>query len=138
MKLTKRELDVMKILWSAKKPLMVSEIVQLDNDSTIYSVQRLISNLLKKGMIEVDSIVFNQKALARKFKPTANAENVEIELIQDMLKDSFGKDIPASHLIAALLPNDSSPEALNELADLEKIISDRISELLTEKNKERS
>ncbi len=25
-------------------------------------------------MIEVDSIVFNQKALARKFKPTANAE----------------------------------------------------------------
>ena len=66
MKLTKRELDVMKILWNAKKPLMVSEIVQLDNDSTIYSVQRLISNLLKKGMIEVDSIVFNQKALARK------------------------------------------------------------------------
>ena len=117
---------------------MVSEIVQLDNDSTIYSVQRLISNLLKKGMIEVDSIVFNQKALARKFKPTANAENVEIELIQDMLKDSFGKDIPASHLIAALLPNDSSPEALNELADLEKIISDRISELSSEKNKERS
>ena len=51
MKLTKRELDVMKILWNAKKPLMVSEIVQLDNDSTIYSVQRLISNLLKKGMI---------------------------------------------------------------------------------------
>lgn len=49
MKLTKRELDVMKILWNAKKPLMVSEIVQLDNDSTIYSVQRLISNLLKKG-----------------------------------------------------------------------------------------
>ena len=109
MKLTKRELDVMKILWNAKKPLMVSEIVQLDNDSTIYSVQRLISNLLKKGMIEVDSIVFNQKALARKFKPTA-----------------------------ALLPNDSSPEALNELADLEKIISDRISELSSEKNKERS
>lgn len=100
MKLTKRELDVMKILWNAKKPLMVSEIVQLDNDSTIYSVQRLISNLLKKGMIEVDSIVFNQKALARKFKPTANAENVEIELIQDMLKTLLEKIF----LLLILLP----------------------------------
>ncbi len=47
----------------------------------------------------------------------------------------LGKDIPASHLIAALLPNDSSPEALNELADLEKIISDRISELSTDKER---
>lgn len=45
MKLTKRELAIMRVLWDADHPLMVSEIVQKDKNGTIYSVQRIIQNL---------------------------------------------------------------------------------------------
>ena len=68
-KLTNRELAVMRILWEADHSLMVSEIVQKDKNGTIYSVQRIIQNLMKKNMVAIDGIAYNKKALGRTFKP---------------------------------------------------------------------
>lgn len=130
MKLTTRELSVMKILWEAGEPLMVSEIVQRDPGSTIYSVQRIMQNLLKKNIVAVDSITYNKKSLARKFKPLVSSESVELTLLQDMFNNMVSKDIMASHLIAALLPTENTEETLAELNALERIIAERKRELL--------
>ena len=77
-KLTNRELAVMRILWEADHSLMVSEIVQKDKNGTIYSVQRIIQNLMKKNMVAIDGIAYNKKALGRTFKPLVSAESIEI------------------------------------------------------------
>ncbi len=130
MKLTNRELAVMKILWEADEPLMVSEIVQRDPNSTIYSVQRIIQNLMKKNIVAVDSIAYNKKSLARKFKPLISAESVELTLLQDMFNNMVSKDIMASHLIAALLPTENTERTLEELNALEQIIAERKQQLL--------
>lgn len=66
MKLTNRELAVMRILWEAEKPLMVFEIVQRNKDGTIYSVQRIIQNLNKKSMVAVDGIAY-KKSVGQKW-----------------------------------------------------------------------
>lgn len=133
MKLTKRELAVMKILWEANEPLMISEIVQRDKNSTIYSVQRIMQNLLKKNMVTVDEIVYNKKALTRKFKPLVDSESIELNILQDMFRNMVNKNIVASHLIAALLPTENDEKTLEELEELEKIIAERKRQILTEK-----
>ena len=130
MKLTNRELEVMRILWAAEKPLMVSEIVQKDKNGTIYSVQRIIQNLIKKDMVAVEGIAYNKKALGRTFKPLVSSEVIELSNIQEMLGNMVSKDITASHLIAALLPSDNDEKTLNELNNLEEIIRERKKQIL--------
>lgn len=130
MKLTNRELEVMRILWAAEKPLMVSEIVQKDKNGTIYSVQRIIQNLIKKDMVAVEGIAYNKKALGRTFKPLVSSEVIELNNIQEMLGNMVSKDITASHLIAALLPSNNDEKTLNELNNLEEIIRERKKQIL--------
>lgn len=130
MKLTNRELAVMRILWEAEKPLMVSEIVQKDKDGTIYSVQRIIQNLIKKNMVAVDGIAYNKKALGRTFKPLVSSEIIELNAIQEMFNSLVSKNITASHLIASLLPADNDQKTLEELNHLEELISERKRQIL--------
>lgn len=132
MKLTKRELEVMRILWESEKPLMVSEIVQRDKNGTIYSVQRIIQNLIKKDMVAVDSIAYNKKALGRTFKPLVSSESIELDNMREMFSKMGSRNIAASHLIAALLPADNSEQTLEELNRLEKIICERKKRILSE------
>ena len=130
MKLTNRELEVMRILWAAEKPLMVSEIVQNDKNGTIYSVQRIIQNLIKKDMVAVEGIAYNKKALGRTFKPLVSSEVIELNNIQEMFKNMVSKNITASNLIAALLPSANDEQTLEELNKLEKIIHERKRQIL--------
>lgn len=122
MKLTNRELTIMRILWESDHSLMVSEIVQKDKNSTIYSVQRIIQNLLKKNLVAIDGIAYNKKALGRTFKPTVTAESIEITAIRELFDGLVSKNIATSHLITALLPTENNEKTLEELNKLEEII----------------
>ncbi|MCM1251395.1 MAG: BlaI/MecI/CopY family transcriptional regulator [Clostridium sp.] len=130
MKLTNRELAVMRILCEADRSLMVSEIVQKDKNGTIYSVQRIVQNLIKKNMVAIDGIAYNKKALGRTFKPLVSIESIEINAIQEIFSGLANKNIAASHLIAALLPTDNDDKTLEELNQLEEIIRARKTQLL--------
>ena len=130
MKLTQRELEIMRILCEADKPLMVSEIVQRDKNGTIYSVQRIIQNLIKKDMVAVEGMAYNKKALGRTFKPLVSAETIELNNIQEMFSKIVSKNIAASHLIAALLPADNSEQTLEELNRLEEMIRERKKQIM--------
>lgn len=137
MKLTSRELAVMKILWEADEPLMISEIVQREKNSTIYSVQRIMQNLLRKNAVTIDGIGYNKKALARKFSPTITSEIVELGMIREMFGNMSSKNIPAANLIAALLPQENDAKTLAELEELEKIIARRKQQILEGNDKDK-
>lgn len=130
MKLTNRELEVMQILWQAGEPLMISEIVQRDPNSTVYSVQRIMQNLLRKKAAAVDSIGYNQKALARKFRPLIMEESIEIGMLQEMLRKVSSGEGQRARLIASLLPQENDEKTLAELEELEKIIAERKQQIL--------
>ncbi len=137
MKLTSRELAVMKILWEADEPLMISEIVQREKNSTIYSVQRIMQNLLRKNAVTIDGIGYNKKALARKFSPIITSESVELGMIREMFGNMSSKNIPAANLIAALLPQENDEKTLAELEELEKIIARRKQQILDGNDKDK-
>ena len=137
MKLTSRELAVMKILWEVDEPLMISEIVQREKNSTIYSVQRIMQNLLRKNAVTIDGIGYNKKALARKFSPIITSESVELGMIREMFGNMSSKNIPAANLIAALLPQENDEKTLAELEELEKIIARRKQQILDGNDKDK-
>lgn len=129
MKLTKREIDVMRILWEAEEALMVSEVVNREG-GTVYSVQRVMQSLLKKGMVAVDGHAYNNKTLGRKFKPLVSSESIESEAMQELTGSLVNRSIAASHLLASLLPTENSKDTLDELDRLEEMIRERKKQIL--------
>ena len=66
--LTKRQEDVMNILWDAKKPIIASEIVKTGTDLNINTVQAALRSLIKKNYIEVAEIVYSGTVLTRSYR----------------------------------------------------------------------
>ncbi len=129
-KLTKRQLDIMRILWASEIPMKASEIAQVNGGCSIDSVQPIIKSLIKKGLVEVDEVVYSRNVLARKFKATVSADSIEMGLIKNVLGDLVSKNITASRLVAAFLPEDNDDKTLEELNELEQLIKERKEQLL--------
>lgn len=132
--LSKKELEVMKVIWKSKKSLMASEIAKISNIS-ISTVHVVVNNLLAKNMIVIDEIVYSGKVLSRCYKPVISAKNYEIRKATAMLKELITPDFSASSFVAALLGQEKDRQKiLNELDELENLIKEKKKELMTEKN----
>lgn len=72
--LTKKELEMMDVLWRSDTALTASEILKASTDKTWKdkSLHILITSLFKKNLIEVAGFKKNSKMYARTFKPTLN------------------------------------------------------------------
>ena len=72
--LTKREKQVMTLLWNSNRPLSCTEIVALSEDKTWKDsyVHVLIKSLMKKGVVKIDSFELVSRGYARKFAPTVD------------------------------------------------------------------
>ena len=71
--LSKRELDVMNVLWNSPKPLMASEIAQLNSALSINTVHTVLKSLLKNNFVEISDIVYSGTVLTRSYKPAIMA-----------------------------------------------------------------
>lgn len=116
-KLTRRQEDIMKILWESDKPLIASEIVKRQDDLNINTVQATLRALIKKNAIEVADIVYSGTVLSRSYRPILNRDQVITEydhVVSKVLKDK--------NLIARYV------DEVNDLAtitELEKIIKEK-------------
>lgn len=68
--LTKKEREIMDVLWEQEKALTASEIIKAKEDSSLYntSVQVYLKVLLKKNIIEVVNLKKTTRCYARTFK----------------------------------------------------------------------
>ena len=69
-KLTKKQLEVMKVLWDNNRPMISSEIEKSDPSFNTNTVQACLRELLKKGYIQVADIVYSGTVLTRSYLPT--------------------------------------------------------------------
>lgn len=116
-KLTRRQEDIMKILWESDKPLIASEIVKRQDDLNINTVQATLRALIKKNAIEVADIVYSGTVLSRSYRPILNRDQVITEY--DQVVSKVLKDI---NLIAQYV------DEVNDLAtitELEKLIKEK-------------
>ena len=92
-KLTQSQLNIMKILWNEKKPMIASDFIQLDSSLNLNSVQSALRSLLKKKYIEVSDIVYSGKVLTRSYIPVVSSEDYASENINGVVKDLLSSNI---------------------------------------------
>ncbi|MGN1002152.1 MAG: BlaI/MecI/CopY family transcriptional regulator [Oscillospiraceae bacterium] len=124
MELTKCELEVMNVLWRAKRPLSRNDIIALSVEKSWKdsSIHILLNGLLRKGAIKEDGSVRCGRTYARLFSPLVSREAY---YTQAALSSGGGKDLPL--LFSALLHSEGvTPQLLDEL---EGILEKRKAEL---------
>ncbi len=122
--LTNRELDIMKILWNAEKPMTALEICHSIEDTTMNTIQAVLRKLLRTNYIAVADIVYSGTVLCRSYKAAVTSDTFALAKITDDYQ-TYGKTITKSSVVAALL--DSEGDAQQKLADIkhmEKLLAE--------------
>lgn len=73
-KLTKRDLDIMEILWKQKEPIAICDIQKEIPELSKNSIQQVLKRLLNRDYVHVANISQNKKALMREFLPNITKE----------------------------------------------------------------
>lgn len=120
-RITKKQLEIMKILWSSDKPLIASEILKRNDSLNINTVQACLRALVNKQFIKVADIVYSGTVLTRSYTPLVSRE----DFLGTACQDIIGK-AKISSLIASLIDTETN---LNELEELEKLIEQKKEEL---------
>ena len=117
MKLSEKELSVMKVLWEYATPLTTGEIVEYCVDKTWKetTIHMLINNLLDKGAIKVVGMAKTARTYSRTFAPTISRSEYFIDSFND------GKaldDISIRAMASSLIHNKNiSKETLDILSE---------------------
>ena len=84
-RLTKKELEIMKILWNSNKALVASEIGSRGEELNINTVHACLRTLLKKEVIKIDRIVYSGTVLTRSYSPVITKEDYFDDIYYDIL-----------------------------------------------------
>lgn len=115
--LTKKENEVMSILWQSEIPLTAHQITETDDSLSIYTVQQVLQRLLKMNYIKIADINYSGTVFARFYTPAVS----QTDYIQFLL----GADSP--YEIASSLIESTQDE--QELDKLEQLIKKKRSSL---------
>lgn len=120
--LSKRELDVMNVLWEEGKPLIASEIPERRPELSINTVQAVLKKLLQRKFIEVADIVQSGTVLSRSYSPVITPEEYAMKYVTSEIFP-FGRFTSKVKYINALFDSTENDEKLIE--ELEKFIQER-------------
>lgn len=119
-KLSGRELDVMNVLWGAKRPMVASEICKANHLLSINTVQAVLKGLLKRNLIRIADIVYSGTVLTRSYETVLSASEYSVEQFRNNLA-VINSDVSTIGLITALLEQEDDKEkVINELEELLK------------------
>lgn len=119
--LTKREMDVMTILWESNTPLVASEITKMDDSLNINTVQAVIRKLLDKKYIEVADIVYSGTVLTRSYRPTLSKKEMTVQRFIGQFQETDKVSIP--NLVTTLLKHEKNEQEVIE--ELEAMLEER-------------
>ena len=99
--LPERETEILYALWNAGRPLLASEIADVDEDLKIATVHTTLKRMLKKHLIEVVDFAKSGNVFGRCYQPTISLEEFELNKLSNDFKRKQCKDITKSRFVAA-------------------------------------
>ena len=120
--LSRRELDVMNVLWAEGKPLIASDIPERQPELSINTVQSVLKKLLQRGFIEVADIVQSGTVLSRSYVPVIKPEEYAVKYVKSEIYP-FDKIISRMRYLNALFDSEENDEKLIE--ELERFIQEK-------------
>lgn len=89
--LTEREYMVMRILWEANRPMLVSEIIPNMKNTSTHTIHALLNSLMKKELIKVVGSVKMVKVPSRLFAPTVSTSEFAMLRSDKVFNDNHEK-----------------------------------------------
>ena len=120
--LTKRDLDVLNILWESDDPKTAAQIVKAGPEITMNTVQAVLRKLLKNKLVEIAEIVYSGTVLTRSYKPIISQEDF---LLHKMTSEyqSLRKKISKVSILSALLDTEEDTARIDQdLSDIEELV----------------
>lgn len=109
---TKREQQVMELLWNSADSLSAHDLVEKSGLS-VYTVQQVLQRLLKSEYIKVDGIGRTYKSLTRQYSPVLS----QADYIQNTLEENTHFQLAAGFI--------DKTSSLEQLDQLEKMIQEQ-------------
>ena len=120
--LTRRDLDILNVLWENGSSMTASQIVDAHSALTINTVQAVLRKLLKKKLIEIDKIVYSGTVLCRSYKPAISADEFALSHFNDEYTKLKGR-ISISALMSSLLDNETDSDILqSNISELKSML----------------
>ena len=120
--LTKRDLDVLNILWESDETKTAAQIVKAGPELTMNTVQAVLRKLLKNKLVEIAEIVYSGTVLTRSYKPIISQEDF---LLHKMTSEyqSLRKKISKVSILSALLDTEEDTARIDQdLSDIEELV----------------
>ncbi len=111
--LTKRETQIMQVLWEAKSALSSKEIAKSSESLSQNTVQSVLRKLLESGYVETTGVGYSGTVLTRKYSPKISEE----EFLNSIISSGALKNILANYI--------SGPANSTDLDKLENLISEK-------------
>lgn len=128
-KLTRREQDIMNILWMTDQPLTASQIANSKDQLSINTVQAILKKLMSKNLVEVDQVVYSGTVLCRSYKPCISLEEFEARRLAQDFSQAKNK-ISMSCFVASFLEQEKDSKIiLEEIENLENLLKQKKNEL---------
>lgn len=121
--LTKRETDIINVLWESDEPLLASKMAAI-SELSINTVSAVLKKLMSYELIEVSDIVHSGTVLSRRYRAVIDRDEYLTRSAVQQLK-SLKKPLSASHLIATLLEHESKATTDTVISDLETFLQER-------------
>lgn len=88
--MTKTEYEIMKILWRANKPLLISEILEESKNAKVAknSLHPLLKKLINEGFVQITGHIKVAKTKSRFYAPAVTIDEYAAHEIRDLFKTS--------------------------------------------------
>ena len=121
-KLTRRDLDVLSVLWDSEKPLTASEIVAANPALNKKTVQPVLRKLLKNELVQVADIVYSGTVLSRSYIPSISRQELSLYRLSSEYRQ-LEKDVSKASFVSFLLKTEENQEKFQEdLRELEELL----------------
>ncbi|MCH4177826.1 MAG: BlaI/MecI/CopY family transcriptional regulator [Streptococcaceae bacterium] len=118
--LTKKELQLMTVLWNSSIALSANDISNINPDLNKNTIQVVLKKLLDKELIKVDNIGYSGTVLTRLYVPVVSQE----AYVSQSLTNQTMKKLVANFI--------DSSDTMDDLSEIEKRIAQKKKELLNE------
>lgn len=130
-KISKREEDILYILWKADKPLLVSEIV--NENITLPTVHTTIRRMLQKGLVKVVNYTKSGNVFGRCYQPSISLTEYEMHEYSQILSRKAKKFEVLLNIVENILDSEDEDTLKKELDGLELIIKQQREKIRREK-----
>lgn len=121
-KLTRRDLDVLSVLWDSEKPLTASEIVAANPALNKNTVQPVLRKLLKNELVQVADIVYSGTVLSRSYIPSISRQELSLYRLSSEYRQ-LEKDVSKASFVSFLLKTEDNQEKFQkDLRELEELL----------------